>query len=130
MAEAKKLQRSGDEAIAGVCAGIADRFDVDPLVVRILAVLFAQTFGPFCRYTRSFGLLYPSALTHRFIDCAAYVPAELGLYVSDQAVALELVRVARLPFPLSGFRSTRVAWLEIAVQLRKNLKIAPVKREA
>ena len=28
MAEAKKLQRSGDEAIAGVCAGIADRFDV------------------------------------------------------------------------------------------------------
>jgi phage shock protein C len=41
---AKKLYRSvKDTKIAGVCAGIADYFDIDPTIVRLLAVflLFA-----------------------------------------------------------------------------------------
>lgn len=41
---AKKLYRSVDDSkIAGVCAGIAEYFDVDPTIVRLLAVflLFA-----------------------------------------------------------------------------------------
>ena len=38
----KRLYRSRDDAfVGGVCAGIADYFDLDPIVVRILAVLFA-----------------------------------------------------------------------------------------
>ncbi|KKS18821.1 MAG: Phage shock protein C, PspC [Parcubacteria group bacterium GW2011_GWC1_41_7] len=38
----KRLYRSKkDRVIAGVCAGIADYFDVDPVIVRILFVLFA-----------------------------------------------------------------------------------------
>lgn len=44
----KKLQRPPDTAmIGGVCAGIADYFDVDPTWVRLLAVLliFASGFG-------------------------------------------------------------------------------------
>lgn len=44
----KKLQRPPDKAmIGGVCAGIADYFDVDPTWIRLLAVLliFASGFG-------------------------------------------------------------------------------------
>lgn len=76
MAEAKKLQRSGDEAIAGVCAGIADRFDVDPLVVRILAVLFViVTFGLALPVYAVIWLVMPKRLDSSVpIDCAAYVP--------------------------------------------------------
>lgn len=46
MAATKRLYRSRDAYIGGVCAGIADYFDIDRLVVRILAVLLAcTTFG-------------------------------------------------------------------------------------
>jgi phage shock protein C len=38
----KKLYRSrNDQMIAGVCAGIAEYFDLDPTIVRILFVLLA-----------------------------------------------------------------------------------------
>ena len=38
--------RSRDACIGGVCAGIAERFDFDPIVIRILAILLiAVTFG-------------------------------------------------------------------------------------
>ena len=39
MATAKKLMRSKDKKIAGVCAGLADYFDIDPTIVRILFVV-------------------------------------------------------------------------------------------
>ena len=32
----RQLYRSRNALVGGVCAGIAERFDVDPLVVRIL----------------------------------------------------------------------------------------------
>jgi phage shock protein C len=45
----KKLMRSStDKKIAGVCAGLADYFDLDPTIVRVvwlLAVLLAGTGG-------------------------------------------------------------------------------------
>src|SRR5579883_217743 len=44
---AKRLRRSSaDKKIAGVCAGLADYFDLDPTIVRIvwlLAIFFAGT---------------------------------------------------------------------------------------
>jgi phage shock protein C len=44
---AKRLMRSSrDKKIAGVCAGLADYFDLDPTIVRVvwlLSVLFAGT---------------------------------------------------------------------------------------
>ncbi len=44
---AKKLMRSSrDKKIGGVCAGLAEYFDLDPTIVRVvwlLAVLFAGT---------------------------------------------------------------------------------------
>lgn len=35
------MSRSHDSSIGGVCAGVAERFDLDPIVVRILAVFIA-----------------------------------------------------------------------------------------
>lgn len=37
----KKLRRSNDKMIAGVCAGLAHYFDLDPTVVRIVYVLLS-----------------------------------------------------------------------------------------
>ena len=41
MSRARQLYRSRNALVGGVCAGIAERFDVDPLVVRILFLTFA-----------------------------------------------------------------------------------------
>lgn len=37
----KRLYRSRDSLIGGVCAGVAEYFDIDPIIVRILAAFFA-----------------------------------------------------------------------------------------
>ncbi|MDY4527304.1 MAG: PspC domain-containing protein [Parabacteroides sp.] len=37
----KKLRRSNDKMIAGVCAGVAHYFDLDPTVIRIVYVLLS-----------------------------------------------------------------------------------------
>jgi phage shock protein PspC (stress-responsive transcriptional regulator) len=39
MSTTKKLTRSKDKKIAGVAAGLADYFDLDPTIVRILFVV-------------------------------------------------------------------------------------------
>lgn len=44
--EEKKLRRSSDKMIAGVCAGVAEYFGVDPVIVRIVFVLLALAGGP------------------------------------------------------------------------------------
>ena len=36
MAEMKKLTRSADKKLAGVCGGIAEYFEIDPTVIRII----------------------------------------------------------------------------------------------
>lgn len=42
----KRLYRSGKEKIlAGVCGGIAEYFNVDPTIIRILWVLFSLGYG-------------------------------------------------------------------------------------
>ena len=51
--EYKRLYRSVDDRmIAGVCAGIADYFDIDPTLVRLIFVLgfFATGTGLFWAY--------------------------------------------------------------------------------
>ncbi len=51
--ENKKLYRSVDDRmVAGVCAGIADFFDIDPTIVRLVFVLgfFASVSGLFWAY--------------------------------------------------------------------------------
>ena len=41
----KKLYKSLNRKIAGVCGGIAEYFDIDSNVIRILWVIFASAFG-------------------------------------------------------------------------------------
>uniref|UniRef100_UPI0022E1E533 PspC domain-containing protein n=1 Tax=Eggerthella sinensis TaxID=242230 RepID=UPI0022E1E533 len=40
MTSEKRLLRSRKSLVGGVCAGVADYFDVDPVIVRILVVVF------------------------------------------------------------------------------------------
>ena len=45
--EGKQLYRSRtNRQIAGVCAGLAEYFNVDPVIVRVLFVVTALTGGP------------------------------------------------------------------------------------
>ena len=37
---AKKLYKSRDKKISGVCGGIAEYFDIDPTIVRLIWVAF------------------------------------------------------------------------------------------
>lgn len=47
MAESKKLYRSvNNRQLWGVCAGLADYFDLDVSIVRVLFVLFTVLGGP------------------------------------------------------------------------------------
>ena len=39
--EPKKLRRSNNKMLAGVCAGIAEYFEIDPTMVRVLYVVLA-----------------------------------------------------------------------------------------
>jgi phage shock protein C len=39
----KKLTKGSNRMIAGVCSGIAEYFDADPTIIRILFVLFGLT---------------------------------------------------------------------------------------
>ena len=47
--EKRRLTRSNNGMIAGICAGIADYFDWDPTMVRILLSLFT-VFAGFLMY--------------------------------------------------------------------------------
>jgi phage shock protein C len=45
--QVKRLYRSRDEQmLAGVCGGVAEYFDVDPTLIRLLFVLLALAGGP------------------------------------------------------------------------------------
>ena len=47
MSEQKKLYRSNDKKLCGVCGGIAEYFELDPTIIRllwILATLFTAAF--------------------------------------------------------------------------------------
>lgn len=45
MSEQKRLTRSRDKKIAGVCGGIANYMDIDPTIVRILFLIVAFAGG-------------------------------------------------------------------------------------
>ena len=47
MSNGKKLERSvSDKMVAGVCAGLAKYFDLDPVLMRVIFVLLALAGGP------------------------------------------------------------------------------------
>lgn len=47
MSNSKRLYRSStDKKLAGVCGGLAEYFNVDPTLVRVLFVIFSLAGGP------------------------------------------------------------------------------------
>ncbi len=42
---AKRLYKSSDRKVSGVCGGIADYFDIDPTIVRLIWVVFTLAGG-------------------------------------------------------------------------------------
>jgi len=49
--EPKKLLRSSNKMICGVCAGVAEYINIDPTIVRLLWLLFGFTgFGIFAYF--------------------------------------------------------------------------------
>ena len=61
MSEQKKLYRSNDKKICGVCGGIAEYFDLDPTIMRLLWVVLTL-----------FTTVFPGVLA--YIICALIVP--------------------------------------------------------
>ncbi len=41
----KKLQRSADKKIFGVCGGLGEYFDIDPTIVRLIFLVALIVFG-------------------------------------------------------------------------------------
>ena len=63
--EAKRLQRSDDAVIAGVCAGLADYFNIDAVIVRVLAVVLGlASFGITALVYILFWLIMPATPKH------------------------------------------------------------------
>ena len=77
MLETNRLHRFDDEVIAGVCAGVAECFDLDPIAARILAVLLAVCTGGLAvvAYAVMWLVLPKQMEVPAPIACAAYVPA-------------------------------------------------------
>ena len=42
---AKRLYKSSDRKVCGVCGGIADYFDIDPTIVRLIWAVFTLAGG-------------------------------------------------------------------------------------
>lgn len=75
LAATRKIYRSDDTAIAGVCSGVAEGLDMDPATVRILAVLLVlATFGLFTLVYATLWLVLPKhvAISPETLPCDAY----------------------------------------------------------
>ncbi len=64
----KRLYRSNNKKLAGVCAGIAEYFDIDPTLVRVLWVLFILAGGS--------GIL-------AYIICAFVIPSKAEVTAAE-----------------------------------------------
>lgn len=75
MAATKRIYRSDDVAVAGVCAGIAEHLDMDVAAVRILAILlFFASFGLVAIVYSFLWLVLPKhvAISSETLPCTAY----------------------------------------------------------
>ena len=74
LAATRKIYRTDDTAIAGVCSGIAEGLDMDPAAVRILAALLVlATFGLFTLVYATLWLVLPKhvAISPETLPCDA-----------------------------------------------------------
>lgn len=78
---AKKLTRSANKILAGVCGGIAEYFDLDPTLVRVIYVLlalFTTCFPGLILYVILM-LVMPAADPHSDIEEAEVVEEKDGM---------------------------------------------------
>ena len=78
MTSEKRLLRSRKALIGGVCAGVADYFNVDPVIVRIIMVVFT---------------LAQSRASGRLALCAS--PVRLGRSCAARAPGRRIARLCR-----------------------------------
>ncbi|MCK4631683.1 MAG: PspC domain-containing protein [candidate division Zixibacteria bacterium] len=63
---ARKLYRSlEDRRIAGICGGLAEYFDIDPTIVRLIAVILAFTGGGILIYLVAWLIIPYPPVTHQ-----------------------------------------------------------------
>ena len=78
----KKLYRSSNKMISGVCAGIAEYFSIDPTIVRIIWAFFSL-----------FSAGFPGILL--YIICAIVIPSRDGKNTSGSEPTDEELRNAK-----------------------------------
>lgn len=107
MPAAKRLHRSDDEVVAGVCAGIAEYLDIDPIAARIAAVLLTvSTAGAALAVYVVMWLVLPKKFDAPApIACAAYVPGDAAFGRSAGFAAPGVAKRKRgsAPVPPAGF---------------------------
>lgn len=104
MVEANRLCRSDDEIVAGVCAGVAECLDIDPVAARILAVLLTVcTAGLAAVAYVVMWLVLPKRMeTPAPISCAVYIPSVQPVAQGASRGRLRRDRGAA-PVPPAGF---------------------------
>lgn len=82
----KKLQKSRtDQMIAGVCGGIAERFNIDSTLVRLLFVLFTLTGGSGILLYIILAVIVPDGESRTYQDTDRVSPSGRPMHDAKQA---------------------------------------------
>ena len=106
----QKWIRSNDGIIAGVCSGLAERFDIDPMLVRlglILSVIFFG-FGIFLYLGLAIALPREDKLIEAKKDRILGVCSRIS---ERSQIDVGLVRFACLAVAISSFGATIIAYI-------------------
>ncbi len=115
----KKLKRSStDKVIAGVCGGVSEYFNIDPVIVRIIWVLL-------CFVPAGPGLL-------AYLICALIIPEDDGVIYQDENNSSSY-NTSNTPIFIGialviagGFMLTKAIWPQFAANLMNFGKYWPI----
>ena len=113
----KKLKRSSsDRIIAGVCGGIGEYFNIDPVVIRIIWVLLAFMPGG------------PGFLA--YLVCALIIPEDDGVIYQDEDSSVNTSNTAIFIgialIVVGGIMLTKVIWPQFAFKIMDIGKYWPI----
>lgn len=113
----KKLKRSrSDRVIAGVCGGIGEYFNIDPVVIRIIWVLLSfMPGGPgFLAYLVC-ALIIPED------DGVIYQDEDSGMNTSNTAIFIGIALIV-----VGGIMLTKIIWPQFAFKIMSIGKYWPI----
>lgn len=113
----KKLKRSrSDRVIAGVCGGIGEYFNIDPVVIRIIWVLLSfMPGGPgFLAYLVC-ALIIPED------DGVIYQDEDSGMNTSNTAIFIGIALIV-----VGGIMLTKIIWPQFAFKIMNIGKYWPI----